>query len=35
MAVVQELFIYPMKSARGIAQSTARLALTGFEWDRQ
>ena len=35
MAVVQELFIYPMKSARGIAQSSARLALTGFEWDRQ
>jgi uncharacterized protein len=35
MAVVQELFIYPMKSARGIAQSTARLGLTGFEWDRQ
>lgn len=35
MAVVQELFIYPMKSARGIAQSTARLGHTGFEWDRQ
>ena len=35
MAVVQELFVYPMKSARGIAQTTARLARTGLAWDRQ
>jgi uncharacterized protein YcbX len=35
MAVVQELFVYPMKSARGIAQAATRLARTGFEWDRQ
>jgi uncharacterized protein YcbX len=35
MAVVQELFVYPMKSARGIALTTARLARTGLEWDRQ
>jgi uncharacterized protein YcbX len=35
MAIVQELFIYPLKSARGIAQSAARIAVTGFEWDRQ
>jgi uncharacterized protein len=35
MAIVQELFVYPLKSARGIAQSAARLAATGFEWDRQ
>jgi len=35
MAVVQELFVYPMKSARGIARTTARLARTGLEWDRQ
>lgn len=35
MARVQELFIYPVKSARGIAQTRARLAATGFEWDRQ
>ena len=35
MAVVQELFVYPFKSARGIARSTARLTAMGFEWDRQ
>jgi len=35
MAVVQELFIYPLKSARGMARSRVRLAATGFEWDRQ
>jgi len=35
MAVVQELFIYPVKSGRGIAQRTARLVGTGLEWDRQ
>jgi uncharacterized protein YcbX len=31
---VQELNIYPLKSARGIARSRVRLAGTGFEWDR-
>jgi uncharacterized protein len=35
MAIVQDLFVYPMKSARGIAQPAARLGATGFEWDRQ
>jgi uncharacterized protein YcbX len=30
-----ELFIYPVKSARGIARSIVRVASTGFEWDRQ
>jgi uncharacterized protein len=35
MTVVQELFVYPVKSARGIARSTVRLTATGFEWDRQ
>jgi uncharacterized protein len=32
---VAELFVYPVKSARGIAQARARVAKTGFEWDRQ
>jgi hypothetical protein len=35
MAVVQDLFVYPIKSARGIACRAARLTATGFEWDRQ
>jgi uncharacterized protein len=35
MALVEELFVYPLKSARGIAQSAARIARTGLEWDRQ
>jgi uncharacterized protein YcbX len=34
MAVVQDLFIYPFKSARGIARRTVRLTATGLEWDR-
>jgi uncharacterized protein YcbX len=34
MVSVDELHIYPLKSARGIAKSTARLAATGLEWDR-
>jgi hypothetical protein len=34
MARIQELFIYPLKSARGIAQSSVRLGSTGLEWDR-
>jgi uncharacterized protein YcbX len=32
---VVDLFVYPVKSARGIAQARARVAATGFEWDRQ
>jgi uncharacterized protein len=31
---VQELNIYPLKSARGIPKARVRLASTGFEWDR-
>jgi uncharacterized protein YcbX len=34
MAVIQELFIYPVKSARGIAQTNVRIGRTGLEWDR-
>ena len=34
MVSVEELHIYPLKSARGIAKSAVRLAATGFEWDR-
>jgi uncharacterized protein YcbX len=34
MVSVEELHIYPLKSARGIAKSTVRLAPTGLEWDR-
>ena len=32
---VSELFVYPVKSARGIARSRARVGASGFEWDRQ
>ncbi len=32
---VSELFVYPVKSARGMAKARARVAATGFEWDRQ
>jgi uncharacterized protein YcbX len=31
---VQELHVYPIKSARGIPKDRVRLATTGFEWDR-
>lgn len=31
---VQELNIYPVKSARGIPKTHVRLGVTGFEWDR-
>jgi uncharacterized protein YcbX len=31
---VQELNIYPLKSARAIPRARVRLAATGFEWDR-
>jgi uncharacterized protein len=33
-ATVQELNIYPVKSARGIPRTRVTLAATGFEWDR-
>ena len=32
---VSGLFVYPVKSARGIACVCASLTATGFEWDRQ
>jgi MOSC N-terminal beta barrel domain len=32
---VSQLWIYPLKSARGIRVPSARLYLTGFEFDRQ
>jgi uncharacterized protein len=32
---VTGLFVYPVKSARGIALQRARVTLTGLEWDRQ
>jgi uncharacterized protein YcbX len=31
---VQELNVYPLKSARGIPQARVRLCQRGFEWDR-
>jgi uncharacterized protein YcbX len=31
---VQELNVYPLKSARGIPKARVRLCATGFEWDR-
>jgi hypothetical protein len=31
---VQELNVYPVKSARGIPKAQVRLGATGFEWDR-
>ena len=31
---VQELHIYPVKSARGIPKARVRVGSTGFEWDR-
>jgi uncharacterized protein len=34
-ATVAALFVYPLKSARGIARARARVTATGFEWDRQ
>jgi uncharacterized protein YcbX len=34
MVSVQELHVYPLKSARGIAKSSVTVAATGFEWDR-
>ncbi|XP_052181310.1 uncharacterized protein LOC127794338 [Diospyros lotus] len=34
-ARVKSLFIYPIKSCRGISVSEASLSSTGFRWDRQ
>jgi uncharacterized protein YcbX len=34
-ATVAALFVYPVKSTRGIEKSRVRVAATGFEWDRQ
>jgi uncharacterized protein YcbX len=34
MATVVGLYIYPVKSARGIPKSRVRVAAGGFEWDR-
>ncbi|MDE2449191.1 MAG: MOSC N-terminal beta barrel domain-containing protein, partial [Gammaproteobacteria bacterium] len=31
---IQELNIYPLKSARGIPKKRVRVAATGLEWDR-
>lgn len=34
MVTVEELHVYPVKSARGIARRSVRVTATGFEWDR-
>src|SRR2546430_7754128 len=34
MATVLDLFVYPLKSARGIPSSRVRVTATGLEWDR-
>jgi uncharacterized protein len=34
-ATVTHLFVYPLKSARGIAKSRVHLSASGFQWDRQ
>ena len=33
-AILQELNVYPLKSARGIPRPSVRLSATGLEWDR-
>jgi len=35
IAIVSEVFVYPLKSTRGLAQPRARVTATGLEWDRQ
>jgi uncharacterized protein len=35
LATISGLFVYPVKSAHGIARERVRIAATGFEWDRQ
>jgi uncharacterized protein YcbX len=34
VVTVEELNVYPFKSARGIARASVRIGNTGFEWDR-
>jgi len=34
MPTVTGLFVYPVKSARGIVKARVQIAATGFEWDR-
>ncbi|KAL4302719.1 hypothetical protein GQ457_10G029830 [Hibiscus cannabinus] len=34
-AKIASIFIYPVKSCRGISVPHAPLTLTGFRWDRQ
>ena len=35
MAQITDLFIYPVKSLKGIALSEAKTGLRGFEYDRE
>jgi len=35
IGTVAGLYVYPLKSARGIGCSRVRVSATGFEWDRQ
>jgi len=34
MAIVQELYVYPVKSARALPRARARVGASGLEWDR-
>jgi MOSC domain-containing protein len=34
-ATIAGLYVYPLKSARGVPCARVRLSATGFEWDRQ
>jgi uncharacterized protein YcbX len=34
-ATIAGLFVYPLKSARGVPCARVRLSATGFQWDRQ
>jgi uncharacterized protein len=34
-ASIAELYVYPVKSTRGVARARVRVAATGLEWDRQ
>jgi len=34
-ATISGLFVYPLKSARGLSCARVRVSTTGFEWDRQ
>lgn len=33
--VVKSIYVYPIKSCRGICVAEAPIASTGFQWDRQ